>query len=82
MILPTKHTKLEQSFLGFGGYILKIIGIGEGLSIDEIWRRYQKDFSDGIYTVKQSFDNLLLTLAFLYSINTISEIDGEVKKCS
>lgn len=79
MIMPTKHTSLEQSFLGFGSYILKILD--NGMTIDELWMQYKKDFSNGKYDAKQSFDNLLLTLIFLFSINTIYEDNGKVKKC-
>jgi hypothetical protein len=69
MILPTKHTSLERSFLGFGYYILKTIG--DGLAIDELWVKYKKDFSKGKYDIKQSFDDLLLTLVFLFSVNAV-----------
>ena len=80
MILPTKHTSLEKSFIGFGGYILK--AIDNGLTIDDLWIQYKKDFSSGKYVVKQSFDNLLLVLVFLFSIGVIYDDDGKVKKCS
>lgn len=80
MIMPTKHTSLEQSFLGFGSYIIKTID--DGLTVDELWSQYQKDFFCGIYDIKQSFDNMLLTLVFLFSINAIYEENGKVKKCN
>lgn len=80
MIMPTKHTSLDQSLLGFGAYILNVLD--ECSSIDSLWRRYLSDYDSGIYTAKQSFDNLLLTLVFLYSINAIVENDGEISKCS
>ena len=79
MILPTKHTSLGQSLIGFGGYILKIIA--GGLTVDELWIQYQKDFSNSEYNVKQSFDNLLLTLAFLFAVDTIYDDNGKVRKC-
>jgi hypothetical protein len=80
VILPTKHTNLEQSFIGFGGYILK--SIDDGLTIDDLWMQYKRDFSSGKYAVKQSFDNLLLVLVFLFSIGAIYNEDGKVIKCS
>lgn len=79
MILPTKHTSLDQSFIGFGCYILKVID--DGLTVDNLWNQYRKDFSDGKYTVKQSFDNLLLTLVFLFSVNAVYEDNGNIRKC-
>jgi len=79
MILPEKHMHLEQSLLGFGGYILQIIG--KGATIDFLWQEYQKDFDAKKYSVKHSFDSLLQTLVFLYSLNAIKETDGEIKRC-
>jgi hypothetical protein len=79
MILPTKHTNIEQSFLGFGGYILKVID--SGMEVDKLWTQYQKDFRDGVYNAIQSFDNLLLTITFLFSIDVICFDNGKVKRC-
>ena len=78
--MPTKHTSLDQSLLGFGAYILQIVDACT--SIDLLWERYLADFEKGNYTAKQSFDNLLLTLVFLYSIDAIIDNDGEISKCS
>jgi hypothetical protein len=80
MILPTKHTTIEQSFIGFGCYILQIID--ENNTVDLLWQKYQSDFEDRIYLVKHTFDNLILTLVFLYTIGAITEIQGEFKKCN
>jgi len=85
MIMPTKHTSIEQSFLGFGAHILKSLGDGftdNGLTIDELWTNYNRDFSTGEYNAKQSFDNLLLTVSFLFSINAIFDDDGKIKRCN
>jgi len=80
MILPTKHTALEQSFLGFGAYILRTMG--DEITIDELWAQYQKDFANGEYNAKQSFDNLLLTIAFLFSVGVVYENNGRIEKCN
>lgn len=80
MIMPTKHTNIEQSLLGFGGYLLQ--KISDGASIDSLWQNYLDDFSLGIYKAKHSFDTMLLALIFLYSINAIKDDNGEIKKCS
>jgi hypothetical protein len=80
MILPTKHTTIEQSLIGFGCYILKIID--KNNTVDLLWRKYQSDFKNRIYSVKQTFDNLILTLVFLYTIGAINETQGELRKCS
>jgi hypothetical protein len=80
MILPTKHTTIEQSLIGFGGYILKIVD--EYNTIDLLWQKYQTDFRSQVYPVKHTFDNLILTLTFLYIIGAINETQGELKKCN
>jgi hypothetical protein len=80
MILPTKHTTIEQSLIGFGCYILKIVD--ENNTIDLLWKKYQDDFRSQVYPVKQTFDALILTLVFLYAIGAINETQGELRKCS
>jgi hypothetical protein len=80
MILPTKHTTIEQSFLGFGAYLLQILD--KNNTVDLLWQQYQSDYKNKIYSVKQTFDNLLLTLVFLYTIGAITETQGELRKCN
>lgn len=79
MILPTKHTHFSESLLGFGAYLLP--KINPVRTIDSLWNEYQKEFHEKTYSVKHSFDNLLLTLLFLHSIGVVEERDGEVYKC-
>jgi len=80
MILPTKHTKIEQSLLGFGSYILQIIE--QGSTVDLLWSEYLKDLDKKEFLAKHSFDNLILTLVFLFSIGAIEEKNGVIYKCS
>ncbi len=80
MILPTKHTNMAQSLLGLGSYVLK--QLESPASVDALWHKYQADYRDGRYLAKQSFDNLLLTLIFLYSIEAIDEQEGVIRKCN
>jgi hypothetical protein len=79
MILPTKHTHLSESLLGFGGYLLKKLDSLK--SIDSLWNEYQNDLLKKQYPSKHSFDNLILTLVFLHSIGAIEAKDGGVVKC-
>ncbi|QNO13314.1 hypothetical protein HYG86_00230 [Alkalicella caledoniensis] len=80
MIVPTKHTHFSESLLGFGAYLLgKVDSIK---SIDSLWNEYQNDLSKSQYVAKHSFDNLLLTLVFLYSIGVVEEKDGGVVRCN
>ena len=79
MIIPTKHTNFSESLLGFGSYILAQVESQQ--SIDDLWTQYQVDYKNKIYFAKHSFDNLLLTIVFLYSIGTINEQNGVIIKC-
>ena len=80
MIIPTKHTNFSKSLLGFGSYVLTQLESSK--SIDDLWIQYQSDFKHKIYFAKQSFDNLLLTLVFLFSIGAINEQNGVIIKCN
>lgn len=80
MILPSKHVNFSESLLGFGSYVLQ--KLEKPLSVDDIWKKYQSDFKNDTYFAKQSFDNLILTLIFLYGIQAIKEEKGIIYKCS
>ena len=74
MILPTKHTNFSQSLLGLGAYILSKLNSPK--SVDELWRQYQMDCTSRVDLAKHTFDNLVMTLIFLYSIDVIIEQNG------
>lgn len=80
MLLPSKHVNFSESLLGFGSYILQLLD--RPISLDEIWKKYLSDFNSGCYFAKQTFDNLVLTLIFLYSIHAIKEEKGLIIKCN
>jgi len=79
MVLPSKQVNFSESLLGFGSYIL--LGLKRPISVDELWKRYKSDYSNGFYFAKQTFDNLVLTLIFLHSIEAIKEERGLIIKC-
>jgi len=80
MILPTKHINFSQSLLGLGSYLLHKLDSPK--TVDELWNKYQNDLKNRRYLSKHSFDNIILTLVFLYSINAITEKNGEITKCN
>ena len=80
MIIPTKHTSFSESFLGFGAYILS--QLESPRSLDELWSKYKEDYKKNKYFAKHSFDHLILTVLFLFSIEAVSEKDGVISKCS
>ena len=79
MILPTKHINFSQSLLGLGAYVLSQLQSPK--SIDELWESYKVDYNNNSYLAKHSFDNLVMTLIFLYSIGSVAENDGVIEKC-
>lgn len=80
MVMPSKHINFSQSLLGFGSYLLS--KLNEPKSVDDLWREYQIDMKNEAYFANHSFDNLNLTLIFLYGINAIEESNGIVAKCN
>jgi hypothetical protein len=79
MILPTKHINFSESLLGIGSYILGCLS--KPRTVDELWEQYNKDFANGIYSARCSFDKFVLTIVFLYSINSINEKEGVIVRC-
>ena len=80
MLMPSKHINFSQSLLGFGSYLLTKLQTPK--SIDELWMEYQMDLKNDLYSTPHSFDNLNLTLIFLYGINTIIENNGIISRCN
>lgn len=64
-LMPKKHLSLEQSLIGFGGKIIDLIG-NSTVSLEDLW---QKCNLSG--TAKHSFDDLVLTLDYLFAIDVI-----------
>lgn len=79
MLMPSKHINFSQSLLGFGSYLAA--KLTNPMSIDDLWREYKFDLEKELYFSNQSFDNLILTLIFLYGTNTIKETNGLLKRC-
>ncbi len=79
MILPTKYINFSQSLLGLGAYLLSQIQSPK--TIDELWETYKSDYENNIYLARHSFDNLVMTLIFLYSIGSIVEKEGVIERC-
>lgn len=80
MILPTKHINFSQSLLGLGAYILSQLNSPK--TIDDLWDAYKVDCKNNVYLAKHSFDNLVMTLIFLYSIGSVAENNGVIEKCA
>lgn len=79
MILPSKHINFSQSLLGLGAFVLSQLESPK--TVDELWENYLSAYQNKDYPAKQSFDNLIMTLLFLYNIDCIIEKNGTVIKC-
>ncbi len=78
--MPSKHINFSQSLLGFGSYLLSKLSMPK--SVDDLWCEYQNDLKNDLYSAIHSFDNLNLTLIFLYGINAIQEDNGIISRCN
>lgn len=77
MLLPDKHISLGESLLGFGAHLLCLI---DGpVTVDALWRKYQKSAAD--YPAYQSFDNLILSLDALFAMRLVALTEaGEIQR--
>ena len=66
MILPKKQLSIEESFWGFGGFLLK--QLQKPMLVDELWECYKEFYSKGKYSVRFSFDQFIMALDYLYII--------------
>lgn len=76
MIFPNKYLKINKSLINLGAIIIKNIKNHMLYSVDEIWKNIKDDIDMNQYT----FNDLILTLDFLFSVNCIS-INNEGKIC-
>lgn len=75
MLFPQKHISLAKSYLGFGAHILEILSVTDA-NVDELWFQY----CALITSVNHSYEDLIYTLDFLYSIGTI-ELNEKGRIC-
>lgn len=71
MILPKKQLSIEESFWGFGGFLLK--QLQKPMFVDELWECYKEVYSNGKYSVRFSFDQFIMALDYLYIIGAIKK---------
>nr|DAL72991.1 MAG TPA: hypothetical protein [Caudoviricetes sp.]DAS48340.1 MAG TPA: hypothetical protein [Caudoviricetes sp.] len=71
MILPKKQLSLNESFFGFGGFLLQ--QLSEPMTIDELWEYYKDSYTNKKYPVKFSFDQYIMTLDYLFIIGAIKK---------
>lgn len=64
-LIPKKHVPLEHSLIGFGSKVISIIG-NANVSLEYLWGQCNLNS-----TVKHSFDDLVLTLDYLFGIGVV-----------
>lgn len=76
MILPSKHIKLSESYLGLGGFILGKLKTPR--TIDKLWKDFTNVANTSTFPATHSFDNFILTIDILFSLGLV-EVDPEGK---
>lgn len=71
MLLPDKHIKLAESIIGLSSFILE--ELREPKSIDDLWIAYQKINNTELFPAYHNFENLTLSIDFLFLIGAIEE---------
>ena len=71
MILPKKQLSINESFFGFGAFLLEQLSVP--ISIDTLWDYYKNSYANKKYSVKFSFDQFIMVLDYLYIIGAIKQ---------
>lgn len=66
-LIPKKHISLEHSLIGFGSKVISLIGDSR-VSLEYLWEQCNLNS-----TIKHSFDDLVLTLDYLFGIGVIMQ---------
>ena len=74
MILPKKQLSIEESMIGFGGFLLG--GLRESKTVDDLWYYYITALQKKEYHTRFSFDQFILVIDFLYMIGAIRNDEG------
>jgi hypothetical protein len=81
MLLPQKHIKLAESFLGLGSFVLE--HLSSPASIDTLWERFEAVNNTDAFPAYHTFENFVLTIDFLYTIGAVtSDENGNLLLCA
>lgn len=70
MILPSKHIRFSESLLGLGAFLVDILK-EENKTVDELWLRISKLNNSSKLPAYHSFDNVVLSLNYLFAIGVV-----------
>ena len=82
MLLPEKHLNISESILGLGAIILELLNRPK--KVEALWNEYQYKYAnDREFKAYHTFDNFLLALCFLYSVDAVAMSEsGGIYKCN
>jgi hypothetical protein len=80
MLMPGKHIRLAESLIGLGGFVLEHLRLAR--TIDALWSELKKVNNSNEFPAYQSFENLVLTVDFLFLIGAVDEdTQGRLRRC-
>ena len=74
MILPKKQLSINESYWGFGAFLLK--KLTNPIATEDLWEYYKDSYTNKKYPVKFSFDQFVMALDYLFIIGAIKENEG------
>lgn len=74
MILPDKHIRLAESIFGLSSFVLSLIE--EKNDVDTLWQKFTPYNNTEQLPANHSFDNFILSLDLLFSLNLITLDDA------
>jgi len=81
VILPSKHIKLSESYLGLGGFILGKLKTPS--TVDKLWKDFIKVANTSTFPAAHSFDNFILTIDILFSLGLVeADAEGKLKRAT
>lgn len=80
MILPTKHLKEDLALIKVGGRVLSLLD--EPKTISRLWEEFKKDTESNTKLANITYDWFVLSLDFLYLINTIKYENGRISRAA
>lgn len=81
MILPSKHIRLSESYLGLGGFILS--KLKSPTTVDKLWTDFTKVANSNTFPANHSFDNFVLTIDILFSLGLVEiDTDGKLQRAT
>ncbi len=70
MIFPAKHIRLSESLLGLSAFVLSFLDTPK--NVDQLWKDVKRINSSTHFPAQHSYDNLLLTLDYLYLVDAVN----------